>query len=72
MEIDATRMCRLLVGLPDVNVLGVGHDRDGRLVIAIESRIERPACESCGRPVRIKDRPVVELADLPCSAVRRA
>ena len=36
MEVDATRMCELLVGLPDVNVLGVVDIVDGLLEVVIE------------------------------------
>lgn len=64
METDPTRMCELLVGLPEVNVLGV-DDGDDRLVVMIESRGPRPACVGCGRPGRVNDRDVVTLVDLP-------
>ena len=37
MEVDATRMCELLVGLPDVNVLGVDQTADVVRVL-IETR----------------------------------
>ena len=57
-------MCELLVGLPEVNVLGV-DDGDDRLVVMIESRGPRPACVGCGRPGRVNDRDVVTLVDLP-------
>ena len=43
--IDSTRMCELLVGLPDVNVLAV-VDVEGRpLEVSIETRDGRPTCE---------------------------
>jgi len=57
-------MCELLVGLPEVNVLGVGDD-DELLWVHVESRAPRPVCPGCGGGVRLKDRPVVELVDLP-------
>jgi len=56
-------MCELLVGLPEVNVLGV-DDGDDQLVVMIESRGPRPACVGCGRPGRVNDRDVVTLVDL--------
>ncbi len=65
MELDPTRMCELLVGLPDVNVLGV-EDTPAALRVHIETRGERPCCGGCGGRATIRDRPVVELVDLPC------
>lgn len=65
METDATRMCELLVGLPDVNVVGVG-DWPEFLRIAITTRAERPSCPGCDGQVWLHDRVEVELVDLPC------
>ena len=65
MELDPTRMCELLVGLPDVNVLGVIDAGHGRLRVHVETRGERERCAGCGAPSRVKDRPEVELVDLP-------
>jgi transposase len=62
---DPTRMCELLVGLPDVNVIGVG-DWPHYLRIAITTRAERPLCPSCEGVVHRHDVDEVELADLPC------
>ena len=60
-------MCELLVGLPDVNVLGVDEDGpDEPLRIHVETRGSRLGCPGCGGGVRIKDRPTVVLVDLPC------
>jgi transposase len=58
-------MCELLVGLPAINVLAV-DDRTEVVVVCIESRVERPGCAGCGAPAWVKDRPPVELVDLPC------
>jgi transposase len=58
-------MCELLVGLPDVVVLGVDDVDDGPLRVHIETRWERPAC-GCGTAARVKDRPTVTFVDLPC------
>lgn len=38
MEIDPTRMCELLVGLPDVEVRGVDAVGPGWLVVAVAVR----------------------------------
>ena len=64
MELDPTRMCELLVGLPAVNVLGV--EETDLLRVHVETAAERPRCDGCGGRVWVKDRPVVELVDLPC------
>lgn len=59
-------MCELLVGLGDVTVLCVEDgDSDGPMRIHVETRRPRPDCGRCGTPAVVKDRPVVELVDLP-------
>jgi transposase len=59
-------VCELLVGLPDVNVLGVDDfDPDEPLRVHVETRGPRPNCPQCATPVVVKERPVVELVDLP-------
>lgn len=60
------RMCELLVGLPDVNVLAVDERPSNPIVVVIASRVEREWCRSCGCRAVVKERPVVELVDLPC------
>ena len=65
MESDPTRMCELLVGLPQVNVLGVVDVVDGVLRVHVETRVSRTGCAGCGVIARVKDRPVIELVDLP-------
>jgi transposase len=57
-------MCELLVGLPEVNVLGVVDVAGEPLRVHVETREPRPACPGCGGDVSIKDRPAVELVDL--------
>ena len=64
MEVDPTRMCELLVGLPDVNVLAVIDTPGDALQVMIETREPRPSCPGCAGPVTVKDRPPVELVDL--------
>lgn len=58
-------MCELLVGLPEVTVLGVVDVVGRPLLVHVETRRERPVCPGCGGLVAIKDRPAVELVDLP-------
>lgn len=66
MERDPTRVCELLVGLPEVNVLGVDDPDDEPLVVHVEQRWPRVRCVRCGANAWVKDRPEVELVDLPC------
>jgi hypothetical protein len=66
VETDPIRMCQLLVGLPDVVVLGVVDDGgDGPIRIHVECRLGKPRCGRCGAEVWVKDRPEVLLVDLP-------
>jgi transposase len=58
-------MCELLVGLPDVNVLGIDDESGHPLAIHVECRGVRPRCPSCSGAVVVKDRPVIQLIDLP-------
>jgi transposase len=57
------RMCELLVGLPEVTVLGV---EDEALRVHVESRLDQGWCPDCGVRAQVKDRPAVVLVDLPC------
>ena len=66
MESDPTRMCELLVGLPDVNVLGIDDVVGQPLQVHVELRGSRTGCEACDVFAWVKDRPVVDLVDLPC------
>jgi transposase len=65
LETDPTRMCALLVGLPDVKVLGVDDVVGEPIVVHVEQAGARPGCPDCGGRSSVKDRPRVELADLP-------
>lgn len=67
VETDPTRMCELLVGLPEVKVLGV-DDQDPSLPVRvhIESLVDQAWCRRCGSRAVVKDRPPVEFVDLPC------
>jgi transposase len=68
-------MCATLVGLDDVNVVGVSRSPGGvRLVFELAG--PRPPCAGCGASARVKARPEVELVDLsvfgrPCRSVWR-
>ncbi len=64
METNPTRMCELLVGLPEVNVLGVADEPGGPLVVKIETRAGTPNCGGCGRRADLKDRDEVDHVDL--------
>jgi hypothetical protein len=57
-------MCELLVGLPAVTVLDV-EDTATSVVVHVELRTVKPGCPSCGVVAWVKDRPTVELVDLP-------
>ena len=48
MEYDPTRMCELLVGLGDVEVLSVGDEGGGPLGVHVRCRAARPPCGGCG------------------------
>ena len=64
--VNATRAGEVLVGLPAVNILEVVEPLVGRIAVTVESRVEDPRCAGCGERAWVKDRPVVELADLTC------
>ena len=71
MESDPTRMSELLVGLGDVELLGIDDGGEGApLVVVIRSRKARPACEACGGPVWSKGYRSVVLVDLRRSGGR--
>ena len=65
MECDPTRVCELLVGLGDVEVLGVVDEAVGPLRVHIRRRAERPVRGGCGGPLWSKGEREVELVDLP-------
>jgi hypothetical protein len=65
VETNPIRVCELLVGLPDVNVLGVDDAAGGPIRVHVECRGPRPVCGECGSVEWVKDRPQVELVDLP-------
>ena len=48
MQSDPTRICELLVGLPEVVVLGIDDVAQGPLRVHVETTGERPGCTGCG------------------------
>jgi transposase len=66
LETDPTRMCALLVGLPDVVVVGLMAHPGEPLFVHVKQAGERPWCPRCGGPSKVKDRDQVVFADLPC------
>ncbi len=64
METNPIRVCELLVGLPDVQVLGVDDSPGEPLRVHVETRGPRPRCPQCGARALVKDRDPVELVDL--------
>ena len=65
MEVDPTRVCELLVGLGDVEVLGVDDEAGEPLRVHIRRRAPRPDCGCCGGPLWSNGERDVELVDLP-------
>lgn len=64
MEDNPTRVCELIVGLGEVEVLGVDDEPGGPLAVHIRTR-RRPTCGGCGGEVRSKGQAAVSLVDLP-------
>ncbi|MDZ7577636.1 MAG: ISL3 family transposase [Candidatus Nanopelagicales bacterium] len=58
-------MCELLVGLPEVDVLGVVNDPGEPLGVHVQCRELDRWCRACGGRAELKDRPKIELVDLP-------
>ena len=65
MEVDPTRMCELLVGLGDVEVLGVDDEPGEPLRVHVRRRAARPGCGGCGGVLWSHGHRRVELVDLP-------
>ena len=65
MEVDPTRVCELLVGLGDVEVLGVDDGAGAPLGVHVRRRAPRPVCERCGGVLWSDGEREVELVDLP-------
>ena len=65
MEKDSKRIAEILVGLSDINLIGVEEILERALRIHIESRGSRPLCPSCGGRVHQNGLRITELVDLP-------
>ena len=65
MEVDPIRVCELLVGLGDVEVLGIDDEAGEPLRVHVRRRASRPDCERCGGPLWSDGERLVELVDLP-------
>jgi len=65
VETDGRRMCEVLVGLGEVDLVGVEELPGGRLRVTIRSRGPRPVCVECGGMVWSKGDQSVRLVDLP-------
>ena len=61
---NPTRVCEVLVGLGDVEVLGVDDEPAAPLGVRIRTR-RRPPCGGCGGAVWSKGTSPVRLVDLP-------
>ena len=64
MERDPIRICELLVGLPEVAVLGVIDEPGEPLIVAIETRGAVPVWVECEQGADLKDRDAVDHVDL--------
>jgi hypothetical protein len=64
VETEVSRMYRLLVGLPTVNVLGVVDWMPTTpLVVAVETNLADPeCCDGCGVEARVKGRDPTDLS----------
>ena len=65
MECDPTRVCELLVGLGDVEIVGVDDGAEGPLPGAHPRAGTETPCGGCGGLVWSKGERSVELVDLP-------
>jgi len=64
VEDNPGRVCELLVGLGDVEVLGVGDGAGEPLGVHVRRRAPRPGCVSCGGRLCSDGEREVELVDL--------
>ena len=65
MESDPTRMCELLVGLAEIDVVGVDDTPGDPIVVHVRSRLEQGWCRACGARAALKDWQQVTYVDLP-------
>ncbi len=65
MEVDPARVCELMLGLGDVEVLGVGGEAGAPLRVHVRLRVPRSGCVGCGGRLWSDGDSLVELVDLP-------
>jgi transposase len=65
VETDPTRAIELLIGLPEMTFLGVEVNRGVTIRLYVETKASRSGCPKCGVLAWVKERPSVELIDLP-------
>jgi transposase len=65
VETDPTRALDWMIGLSGVRFLGCEDGACGEAKIHVESTVDRSGCPRCGSVAQVKDRPAVELIDLP-------
>jgi hypothetical protein len=63
--LDGIAMVELLLGLPDMRVLGVAEG-DGELVVTVETTAERAWCPACGVRAQAQDRSIRSVRDRSC------
>jgi transposase len=63
--IDGIAMVELLLGLPDMRVLGVAEG-DDELVVTVETIAQRAWCPTCGVRAEAQDRSTRSVRDLSC------
>jgi transposase len=66
VETDATRMCELLVGFVDVDVLSVDDTSGGFVEVTVRTRSGRAFCHGCGVLAGLKEWQPTQLVDLAC------
>ena len=65
METDATRICELMLNLPDMTVVAFDESDPSVARVHVRSKPKRSFCWGCGLQGTVKDRPVLEIGDLP-------
>ena len=65
MEIDATRICELMLNLPDMTIVAFDDSDPAVARPHVQSKPKRSFCRRCGMQATVKDRPVLVINDLP-------
>ena len=65
LETDPARVNELLVGLPDVSVLGAVRHANDSVELHIQTNVSVDGCRSCGSVATLKGWRVVAFVDLP-------